>query len=454
MNNDFNKIEKLLEEAGQAVRLSASEKVKVKNFLTRKIDQPNLESLFVSWKQYPTVRYATIPLIAIFLISGVTVVSADTLPGDLLYPVKTELYEPIRGLTYFSNEQKLAYQESLAEKRLSEMVELGTEGRLDESLGKELLVEFDLHRQNVEKRAENASLEEKVAVESDLESTLRAHERIFADLGREDIQKKIQEKIILTVKSRIKAEAELNLSSVSLKDAAAKKQQEVAEKIAVLGKQIDSFEEDQLALQVKGQINLAEQSVLEGSKDIEAGAYARAIIQYEKASRLAQEADTVFTIQNKYALGPKEISNEEVVSLREKTKPARKSEVAVEVASLFAPIEVEQVDVYQYFQNQLEASGVAIPEAYLSIYPGMLVKDFSGVISRGGIYQVSDGQIIFEPTIEMADNANGQIIESEGYVRLLINIATRLSIEISSTQSVDLIIQKVKEPLDIQVELQ
>ena len=51
----------------------------------------------------------------------------------------------------------------------------------------------------------------------------------------------------------------------------------------------------------------------------------------------------------------------------------------------------------------------------------------------------------FIETVDVNDGINKTSIESEGYARLLINIATRLGVELISVENIDTIIDEIKE---------
>lgn len=427
MNQDFRKTEELLEKAGKAVRLSGIEKQKVRSLLEKRMEKPfymNIQSLFVT-------RYVVVPILIVVLMGGgVLGVSANSLPGDLLYPMKVDVYEPIVGFTNFNTQEKVKYQENLTKRRLAELVELGSQEKLDEDKEERVLALMDRHRNNLREEIKGLSVEEQVSVESNLEATLRAHENVFAGLNRPELQDKIQQKIAVAVKSRKDTEERLSLAtSVNLRESALK-QKDVAER------SIDSIElndrgEDRLALQTQGQLDLAKQAIEEGDLDIEAGSYAKAITQYQRAQRIVSEARAELDLGNRYALGPKEISREQIQALEEKTELAPRVALSVEVE----PEEVveEQIDIYKYFENKIQRiSGGNTQEIYLGNFPSLKIEDFNNITL-----------------------APGDAIGLEGHTTLLLNIATRLGIELSGPEGVDLILERIslEERLDVMLEL-
>jgi len=82
--------------------------------------------------------------------SGVAFASASSLPSDVLYPVKTEIMEPLVGLTKLSVEAKQDYQIELALERLDELVGLEFEGELDSETQSEIEQDFKEHIEKAE----------------------------------------------------------------------------------------------------------------------------------------------------------------------------------------------------------------------------------------------------------------------------------------------------------------
>lgn len=75
-------------------------------------------------------RYAATSFVVIFLIStGTAYASLDSLPGDWLYGVKTEVLEPLALSLHFEAEGKNRYRLSLLQKRIEEVEELKEQGR-------------------------------------------------------------------------------------------------------------------------------------------------------------------------------------------------------------------------------------------------------------------------------------------------------------------------------------
>jgi hypothetical protein len=69
---------------------------------------------------------------------GIVSASQNSLPGDILHSIKTNIIEPVLGTLKFSPEAKAEYESDLAVERLVEAETLATEGKLDMVKEKEI----------------------------------------------------------------------------------------------------------------------------------------------------------------------------------------------------------------------------------------------------------------------------------------------------------------------------
>ena len=458
MEKDFSKTEELLRKAGRAVHISDAEKSRVRANLLHVINTPAPRSWWSVIVHANLIRFGVVPLVIIFLVAGgVTVASAKTLPGDLLYLVKTEVLEPVQGFAYTKTEEKITYRQFLADKRLQEMVELVSVNKLNDEEENILFSNFDEYQKVVSKDAGEVSLEELVEAESHFESSLRAYGRIFAQADREDIEEKIQTRVTRALQSRSKAEQELGISKDDLEGAANRKELEAREIVASVRDEFEVAEDTRTKLQAETQVDLADQAIEEGEKNIEVGAFAQAIVSFEKAKRFAREAYTVFSAQQKYALAPRELSVTATEILEEKTRAPIQEDIiqgdtGTEAVATMMMVEDESektdVNIYVYFEERISelVDGESTPTAYMKIFPDLMAKDFRGVTAKGGVYEVSDGEVVFAEA--GTPNNLSRRIESVGHAQLLINIATRLGTELITIENVDSIILQIQESPD------
>lgn len=108
----------------------------------------------------------------------------DAVPGDILYPIKVALSEPLSLVLTPSTEGKAELAARFASRRVDEAATLSSVGKLDEKTAEELADRFDSHVDVVAK--ETAALESKgeistsLAVRTDLEQKLSERVEEFA----------------------------------------------------------------------------------------------------------------------------------------------------------------------------------------------------------------------------------------------------------------------------------
>ena len=135
-------------------------------------------------------KAVTATVIGGLLIGGTVSFAAEgVLPGNVLYPVKTQVNERVRGLVAVTPQAKAGWDIALVERRLSEMKEVG----MLESVPPETK---EVARENVMKYTERAQKritelddnddERALAAAENLARVLQTHETIFLD----DIEKR------------------------------------------------------------------------------------------------------------------------------------------------------------------------------------------------------------------------------------------------------------------------
>lgn len=126
-------------------------------------------------------------------IALVLVISAGTqagfaaegaVPGDVLYPVKVAMAEPIAFTLAVSPERKAELSARYASRRVDEAASLSSEGKLDEKTADELATRFDTHVDALAKETDaleaNGDIAVSLAVRTDLEQKVSAQVEGFA----------------------------------------------------------------------------------------------------------------------------------------------------------------------------------------------------------------------------------------------------------------------------------
>ncbi|MGB3921934.1 MAG: DUF5667 domain-containing protein [Minisyncoccia bacterium] len=128
---DFNKgIEEL-----KNIRLSKSEKESIfKQVVSAPIESPYVKRspIFISIFTRHAQVFVAASLIFVVSFGGVIYASDEALPGDILYPVKTAMVEPVLDRVYSAPDDKLVWEEEKVERRIAEAEKLIEKDELDD----------------------------------------------------------------------------------------------------------------------------------------------------------------------------------------------------------------------------------------------------------------------------------------------------------------------------------
>lgn len=251
-------------------------------------------------------------IIALLLGGGAAAAAENTLPGDVLYPVKVEVNERVRGWVAVSDDAEARLQVDLAARRLEEAEKLAKDGRLDADVRAKIEANFDDHAARVASRIEamqSKSDGDTNAVEltSRFEASLRAHEEILKRLAEEKGDDGSVASIAARVASvsdtvdAVRTEAETGVASsdddgddtnkVDRKTAAERAQKRAEQKI----KDVKAFFEKPSAAvapdaEAREKIALAEKLLESGKEYMKLGAYGKAFVTFQESWNVAQKA--------------------------------------------------------------------------------------------------------------------------------------------------------------------
>ncbi len=146
---------------------------------------------FFSWlaafKKLQSLPAAAFAVVVLFVLGTGTAWAAEySLPGDLLYPVKLRVTEPLRGITATTPQAKATWQKHRIEKRLTETEQLIAHNQLTEPRAK-------IVRQAIEQYSQDfvASAQEEGDTDqefngggAEFEETLEVHQRAIVELSQ------------------------------------------------------------------------------------------------------------------------------------------------------------------------------------------------------------------------------------------------------------------------------
>src|SRR3989338_2882228 len=213
MNEKFhNSIKK----AGEEISLTNAERVQMRRTLHSYMEMKPLRTSasapVMTFGWLFTMRpVAAVLVLAVFVSSaGVSYASENALPGDVLYPIKIRVNEPVKGALAVSASAKTAWAMDVAGERVKEAATLAAEGSLNTKTQDELQVDFERHaRQATVAMEENASSSPEVSGEAAVrfEAQLTEYENVLAQIGAaKDVDVVVLTSSVKSERERVAAE--------------------------------------------------------------------------------------------------------------------------------------------------------------------------------------------------------------------------------------------------------
>lgn len=112
-------------------------------------------------------------LLAVFISAGTSFAAQGSVPGDFLYPVKTEVNENIRSAFTFGADAQATLEADLLEERLSEAQELQTEGKLSGEVAARVAAAIQTQAETAEAANDDSSAEVTVATDNRVKIALQ-----------------------------------------------------------------------------------------------------------------------------------------------------------------------------------------------------------------------------------------------------------------------------------------
>jgi len=307
------------------IKLAREEKALIRSHLLSYMDQNpvrneigyrqiNQRSFIINYLL--SLKYMPIIIvIALILVTGggTTMAAENSLPGDMLYPVKISVNEKVAGYFAVSNESKAELANTLIQRRLEEAEKLAIKGELNAETQANIEANFERHAEKINEKiaalkAEDTQKADEVA--SNLEVSLRVHEQIMNKLIQQNTSSTAAlEPIVLKIKGQANAaihqETQISTSivtnttetGVDIKTAAEGKLGSAENKIEEVKKFINNqnrpYVEQNMIVAAEARLKLADEAIVQGKVKLEAGAYAEAFDLFKKAHQIAQETKLV-----------------------------------------------------------------------------------------------------------------------------------------------------------------
>lgn len=317
MNNDHDNDIKISPEMGRlfalarGAALSADEKARGLSSLLALMSAPpamrrrqmTLREFFLASKPRSFVIAAALLMIAG---GGVIGRANETLPGDVLYPVKINFNEKLQSLSALSVAERARVETIQAAERLQEAETLTVLGRLTPETQKAVEENFDRHARKI--AADTSALRQEgdaysaTLVSSDFESALSSHRDILERLAKSNatgspvvgLAAAVKEKLRETASARSQAEATLATSTdgTDIKGIALKADDESKKSLNNAVKTVDREGKKRGAKAesaAKQEISQAASYRSEAEAELKSGDYAKAVILFGKAHRGAKK---------------------------------------------------------------------------------------------------------------------------------------------------------------------
>ena len=138
------------------------------------------------------VYYGFVFSLAVVLGGGAVFASGNSLPGNVFYPLKVSIVEPIHSAFTFSPKKKAQYESNLATKRMIEAETLKSQGKLDKAKEERLSLLLEDHTKAFNKAIEGNDDDDDAI--TNFQAGLNAHARVLELMNERDDKSEKQEK--------------------------------------------------------------------------------------------------------------------------------------------------------------------------------------------------------------------------------------------------------------------
>lgn len=257
---------------------------------------------------FATTIMPIILILALLLGGGTSALAERALPGDILYPVKVDVNEKVADLFAITPKAQAQFDATIAERRLQEAEQLAAQSRLSASTQEQLAANFQNYANKFQSQVNASSTalsaQDVVAMNSDFEAALTAHQRILSGIGGarpSDVAHAVTQLVSVVHSEQSDTQSNLNSSEAQVKTetgtdtkiAAQNKGAEAQNKID----EVQNFINQKSATLgssavAKAQVRLhaADDEMASGTAQFNGGAYGDAFVSYQQAQNIAQES--------------------------------------------------------------------------------------------------------------------------------------------------------------------
>ncbi len=266
----------------------------------------NILSAILGIRNMPIVTAAMI--LALALGGGTAFAAQGSLPGDPLYPIKTNIDEKLMELATFSTQGKAKLEAQLATERLQEAEKLSARGKLTGAIQSSIQSNFEQHANNesdlVDKLQAQGNLEAAAEANSNFESGLSAHQNILSVLNIVPLNADAQDKVRASQSEAARLDQGIAAQSTTTMSIDAQERLATVSDIVNTANQILNSNENSIKatffVQAQAQIGNADSAIAAARVKIAAGAYRDAFALLQQAQQLAEEVSAV--VQDKSEL--------------------------------------------------------------------------------------------------------------------------------------------------------
>ena len=141
------------------------------------------------------VYYGSVLSLVVVLGGGAVFASGNSLPGNVFYPLKVSVVEPIHSALTFSPQAKAEYESSLATRRMVEAETLKSRGKLDKAKEEKLSLLLEDHTKAFNKAIGDINNDnDDDDTVTNFQAGLNAHARVLEFMNERDDKSEKQEK--------------------------------------------------------------------------------------------------------------------------------------------------------------------------------------------------------------------------------------------------------------------